>query len=164
MGKQLCLISKDWRRNLWVGHFFYQMRVWLSFNILQTSALPSKTSMSERHLDVESARRRERKSTLGPNSKGSDSHFPVQVNFVACQLSALCAAFWFRLYLSPGETSPAVRHAFATIFGIYFVIFCFGWWVWTSYVLNVYHLSVLWRYSWHFPDTKEEKIWHLLLL
>ena len=83
--------------------------------------------MSERHLDVESARRRERKSTLGPNSKGSDSRFPVQVNFVACQLSALCAAFWFRLYLSPGETSPAVRHAFATIFGIYFVIFCFGW-------------------------------------
>lgn len=50
-----------------------------------------------------------------------------QVNFVACQLLALCAAFWFRLYLSPGKTSPAVRHAFATIFGIYFVIFCFGW-------------------------------------
>lgn len=53
--------------------------------------------------------------------------FPFQVNFVACQLLALCAAFWFRLYLSPGKTSPAVRHAFATIFGIYFVIFCFGW-------------------------------------
>ncbi|XP_058931557.1 lysophospholipid acyltransferase 1 isoform X3 [Kogia breviceps] len=50
-----------------------------------------------------------------------------QVNFVACQLFALCAAFWFRSYLSPGKTSPDVRHAFATIFGIYFVIFCFGW-------------------------------------
>uniref|UniRef100_A0A673TK34 Membrane bound O-acyltransferase domain containing 1 n=1 Tax=Suricata suricatta TaxID=37032 RepID=A0A673TK34_SURSU len=50
-----------------------------------------------------------------------------QVNFVACQLFALFAAFWFRIYLSPGKTSPDVRHAFATIFGIYFVIFCFGW-------------------------------------
>ncbi|XP_042841553.1 lysophospholipid acyltransferase 1 isoform X5 [Panthera tigris] len=49
------------------------------------------------------------------------------VNFVACQLFALFAAFWFRIYLSPGKTSPDVRHAFATIFGIYFVIFCFGW-------------------------------------
>lgn len=55
---------------------------------------------------------------------------PVQVNFVACQLFALFAAFWFRIYLSPGKTSPDVRHAFVTIFGIYFVIFCFGWWVW----------------------------------
>ncbi|OWK13496.1 hypothetical protein Celaphus_00014589 [Cervus elaphus hippelaphus] len=51
----------------------------------------------------------------------------MRVNFVACQLFALFAAFWFRLYLSPGKTSPDVRHAFATIFGIYFVIFCFGW-------------------------------------
>ncbi|XP_026896202.2 lysophospholipid acyltransferase 1 isoform X3 [Acinonyx jubatus] len=50
-----------------------------------------------------------------------------QVNFVACQLFALFAAFWFRIYLSPGKTSPDVRHAFATVFGIYFVIFCFGW-------------------------------------
>uniref|UniRef100_A0A8C9BUH0 Membrane bound O-acyltransferase domain containing 1 n=1 Tax=Phocoena sinus TaxID=42100 RepID=A0A8C9BUH0_PHOSS len=50
-----------------------------------------------------------------------------QVNFVACQLFALFAAFWFRSYLSPGKTSPDVRHAFATILGIYFVIFCFGW-------------------------------------
>ncbi|XP_062953125.1 lysophospholipid acyltransferase 1 [Cynocephalus volans] len=50
-----------------------------------------------------------------------------QVNFVACQLFALFAAFWFRIYLSPGKSSSDVRHAFATIFGIYFVIFCFGW-------------------------------------
>ncbi|XP_036767650.1 lysophospholipid acyltransferase 1 isoform X2 [Manis pentadactyla] len=50
-----------------------------------------------------------------------------QVNFVACQLSALCAALWFRTYLCPGKTSPDVRHAFAIVFGIYFVIFCFGW-------------------------------------
>ena len=79
--KQLCLISKDWRRNFWVGHFFYQMRVWLSFNLLQTSALLSKTSMSERHLDAESARRRERKSTRRPNSNGSDSRFPLPGEF-----------------------------------------------------------------------------------
>ncbi|KAM6177051.1 lysophospholipid acyltransferase 1 [Erethizon dorsatum] len=50
-----------------------------------------------------------------------------QVNFVACQLFALFAAFWFRIYLHPGKTSSEVRHAFATILGIYFVIFCFGW-------------------------------------
>uniref|UniRef100_G3T1N1 Membrane bound O-acyltransferase domain containing 1 n=1 Tax=Loxodonta africana TaxID=9785 RepID=G3T1N1_LOXAF len=49
------------------------------------------------------------------------------VNFVVCQLFALFAAFWFRLYLKPTKTSPDVRHAFATIFGVYFVIFCFGW-------------------------------------
>lgn len=76
VGKQLCLISKDWRRNFWVYHFFYQMRVWLSFNLLQTNALLSKISMSERHLDVKSERRRERKFTHRPDSKGSDSHFP----------------------------------------------------------------------------------------
>lgn len=51
----------------------------------------------------------------------------MQVNFVACQLSALCAALWFRTYLCPGKTSPDVRHAFAIVFGIYFIIFCFGW-------------------------------------
>lgn len=58
-----------------------------------------------------------------------------QVNFVACQLFALFAAFWFRIYLSPGKTSPDVRHAFATIFGIYFVIFCFGWYSLHLFVL-----------------------------
>ncbi|XP_064219099.1 lysophospholipid acyltransferase 1 isoform X2 [Aotus nancymaae] len=52
---------------------------------------------------------------------------PAYVNFVACQLVALFAAFWFRIYLRPGKTSSDVRHAVATIFGIYFVIFCFGW-------------------------------------
>ncbi|XP_064409556.1 lysophospholipid acyltransferase 1 isoform X1 [Latimeria chalumnae] len=50
-----------------------------------------------------------------------------QVNFVACQLFALLAAFWFRIYLSPSNTSCTVRHAVVTLFGIYFVIFCFGW-------------------------------------
>ena len=63
--------------------------------------------------------------------------FSLQVNFVACQLVALCAAFWFRIYLSPGKTSPLARHSFATIFGIYFVIFCFGWWVGASSILIV---------------------------
>uniref|UniRef100_A0A8C0TM73 Membrane bound O-acyltransferase domain containing 1 n=1 Tax=Canis lupus familiaris TaxID=9615 RepID=A0A8C0TM73_CANLF len=58
-----------------------------------------------------------------------------QVNFVACQLFALFAAFWFRIYLSPGKTSPDVRHALVTIFGIYFVIFCFGWYSLHLFVL-----------------------------
>lgn len=51
----------------------------------------------------------------------------LQINFVACQLFALLAAFWFRIYLSPSHASSAVRHAFATLFGIYFAVFCFGW-------------------------------------
>ncbi|XP_045862629.1 lysophospholipid acyltransferase 1 isoform X1 [Meles meles] len=60
-----------------------------------------------------------------------------KVNFVACQLFALFAAFWFRIYLSPGKTSPDVRHAFVTIFGVYFVIFCFGWYSVHLFVLVV---------------------------
>ncbi|MBN3306088.1 MBOA1 acyltransferase, partial [Amia calva] len=51
----------------------------------------------------------------------------LQVNFLACQLFGLVAAFWFRLYLSPKHASTTVRHAVATLLGICFVIFCFGW-------------------------------------
>uniref|UniRef100_A0A8C7LFV2 Membrane bound O-acyltransferase domain containing 1 n=1 Tax=Oncorhynchus kisutch TaxID=8019 RepID=A0A8C7LFV2_ONCKI len=62
--------------------------------------------------------------------------FPLdQVNFLACQVFALGAAFWFRLYLSPQFSSPVVRHAVATLFGLSFVIFCFGWYA--------VHISVL---------------------
>ncbi|XP_046898824.1 lysophospholipid acyltransferase 1 [Hypomesus transpacificus] len=54
--------------------------------------------------------------------------FPLdQVNFLACQVFALGAAFWFRLYLGPRHASPLVRHAVATLFGVSLVIFCFGW-------------------------------------
>lgn len=54
--------------------------------------------------------------------------FPVdQLNFMACQLFALAAAFWFRLYLSPSHTNPLVRHTVATLFGTAILIFCFGW-------------------------------------
>lgn len=49
------------------------------------------------------------------------------MNFLACQLFALFAAFWFRLYLSPSHANPLVRHAVATLLGIAFLIFCFGW-------------------------------------
>lgn len=71
--------------------------------------------------------------------------FPLdQVNFLVCQLFALGAAFWFRLYLSPSHASPLVRHAVAILFGLAFVIFCFGWYsahlltvVFTSYVIIV---------------------------
>ncbi|XP_021080693.1 lysophospholipid acyltransferase 1 isoform X1 [Mesocricetus auratus] len=58
-----------------------------------------------------------------------------QVNFVACQLFALSAAFWFRIYLHPGKASPEVRHALATLLGIYFVVFCFGWYAVHLFVL-----------------------------
>uniref|UniRef100_H0VB94 Membrane bound O-acyltransferase domain containing 1 n=1 Tax=Cavia porcellus TaxID=10141 RepID=H0VB94_CAVPO len=73
---------------------------------------------------------------LSPRTTGSTCLHPLsellripldQVNFVASQLFALLAAFWFRVYLHPGKTSSEVRHAFATILGIYFAIFCFGW-------------------------------------
>ncbi|KAM3873444.1 lysophospholipid acyltransferase 1 [Diretmus argenteus] len=68
--------------------------------------------------------------------------FPLdQVNFLVCQLFALAAAFWFRLYLSPGHASPLVRHAVATLFGISFVIFCFGWY--SAHILIVVLASYL---------------------
>ncbi|XP_048107188.1 lysophospholipid acyltransferase 2b isoform X1 [Alosa alosa] len=50
-----------------------------------------------------------------------------QVNFVVCQLFALLTAFWFRLYLHPSKTSPFIRHVVATLLGLYFALFCFGW-------------------------------------
>uniref|UniRef100_A0AAY4CTM5 Membrane bound O-acyltransferase domain containing 2b n=1 Tax=Denticeps clupeoides TaxID=299321 RepID=A0AAY4CTM5_9TELE len=49
------------------------------------------------------------------------------VNFVVCQLFALLMAFWFRLYLHPSKTSPFIRHVVATLLGLYFALFCFGW-------------------------------------
>ncbi|ETE68526.1 Lysophospholipid acyltransferase 1, partial [Ophiophagus hannah] len=60
------------------------------------------------------------------------------INFVACQLCALLAAFWFRLYLRPNQTNSAVRHAFATILGIYFALFCFGW-----YSIHIFTLVMI---------------------
>uniref|UniRef100_UPI001A9EB17E lysophospholipid acyltransferase 1 n=1 Tax=Ictidomys tridecemlineatus TaxID=43179 RepID=UPI001A9EB17E len=66
-----------------------------------------------------------------------------QVNFVACQLFALLAALWFRLYLHPAKSSPAVRHAFATILGTYFVIFCFGWYSVHLFVLVLMCYGIL---------------------
>uniref|UniRef100_A0A3P8UXV3 Membrane bound O-acyltransferase domain containing 1 n=1 Tax=Cynoglossus semilaevis TaxID=244447 RepID=A0A3P8UXV3_CYNSE len=57
------------------------------------------------------------------------------VNFLACQLFALAAAFWFRLYLSPHHANPLVRHAVATLLGIAFLIFCFGWY--SAHILTV---------------------------
>ncbi|KAM9165058.1 lysophospholipid acyltransferase 1 isoform 1-T1 [Pangshura tecta] len=78
-----------------------------------------------------------------------------QVNFVACQLFALLAAFWFRIYLSPSNVSSVVRHAFATLFGIYFAVFCFGWYsihifvlVMMSYgIMNIASIPNIHRYS-----------------
>ncbi|KAM6453858.1 lysophospholipid acyltransferase 1 isoform 1-T2 [Liasis olivaceus] len=78
-----------------------------------------------------------------------------QVNFVACQLFALLAAFWFRLYLGPSQASSGVRHAFATILGIYFAVFCFGWYsihifilVMISYgIMNMASIPNVHRYS-----------------
>ncbi|TMS11419.1 Lysophospholipid acyltransferase 1 [Larimichthys crocea] len=68
--------------------------------------------------------------------------FPLdQVNFLACQLFALFAAFWFRLYLSPSHANPLVRHAVATLLGIAFLIFCFGWYA--AHILTVVVASYL---------------------
>ncbi|KAM7420422.1 hypothetical protein PAMA_014915 [Pampus argenteus] len=62
--------------------------------------------------------------------------FPLdQVNFLTCQLFAVAAAFWFRLYLSPSHANPLVRHAVATLLGITFLIFCFGWY--SAHILTV---------------------------
>ncbi|XP_068180184.1 lysophospholipid acyltransferase 1 [Antennarius striatus] len=68
--------------------------------------------------------------------------FPLdQVNFLACQLLALAAAFWFRLYLSPSHAGPLIRHAVATLLGVAFLIFCFGWY--SAHILVVVVLSYL---------------------
>lgn len=61
------------------------------------------------------------------NPSSSLHSLSSQVNFLACQFFALAAAFWFRLYLSPGHANPLIRHAVATLLGISFLIFCFGW-------------------------------------
>uniref|UniRef100_A0A671TYW9 Membrane bound O-acyltransferase domain containing 2b n=1 Tax=Sparus aurata TaxID=8175 RepID=A0A671TYW9_SPAAU len=55
------------------------------------------------------------------------SSVSLQVNFVVCQLCALLSAFWFRLFLHPSKTSPVIRHVVATLLGLYFALFCFGW-------------------------------------
>ncbi|MEQ2210942.1 hypothetical protein XENOCAPTIV_022632, partial [Xenoophorus captivus] len=60
----------------------------------------------------------------------------LQVNFLACQLFALVAAFWFRLYLS--HASSIVRHAVATLLGLFFLFFCFGW-----YCIILYSAHIL---------------------
>ncbi|KAJ7411634.1 Lysophospholipid acyltransferase 1 [Willisornis vidua] len=65
------------------------------------------------------------------------------INFVACQLFALLAAFWFRIYLSPSHASSAVRHAFATLFGIYFAVFCFGWYSIHLFVLVMMNYGIM---------------------
>ncbi|XP_075069234.1 membrane-bound glycerophospholipid O-acyltransferase 1 [Mixophyes fleayi] len=66
-------------------------------------------------------------------------HMPLeQVNFVTCQLVALVIAVWFRSYLRPSHTHASVRHAFATIFGFYLAVFCFGW-----YSLHIFALVLL---------------------
>ncbi|KAG7474074.1 hypothetical protein JOB18_001900 [Solea senegalensis] len=68
--------------------------------------------------------------------------FPLdQVNFLACQLFALAVAFWFRLYLSPHHANPLVRHAVATLLGIAFLIFCFGWF--SAHILMVVAVNYL---------------------
>ncbi|XP_013869698.1 lysophospholipid acyltransferase 1 isoform X2 [Austrofundulus limnaeus] len=64
-----------------------------------------------------------------------------QVNFLACQFFALAAAFWFRLYLSPSHASPLVRHAFATLLGTGFLIFCFGWY--SAHILTAVAVNYL---------------------
>lgn len=66
-------------------------------------------------------------------------HMPLeQVNFVACQLFALGVAVWFRTYLSASHAHATVRHAFATIIGVYLAVFCFGW-----YSLHIFTLVLV---------------------
>ncbi|XP_010209626.1 PREDICTED: lysophospholipid acyltransferase 1 [Tinamus guttatus] len=70
-------------------------------------------------------------------------HLAALINFVACQLFALLAAFWFRVYLGPSHASSAVRHAFATLFGIYFAVFCFGWYSIHLFVLVMMNYGIM---------------------
>nr|DBA24517.1 TPA: hypothetical protein GDO54_012158 [Pyxicephalus adspersus] len=62
-----------------------------------------------------------------------------KVNFVACQLFAFGVAIWFRTYLNAGHAHATVRHAFATIIGIYLAVFCFGWY---SFITALSYLTL----------------------
>ncbi|XP_044150129.1 lysophospholipid acyltransferase 1 [Bufo gargarizans] len=66
-------------------------------------------------------------------------HMPLeQVNFVTCQLFALVIAVWFRTYLCPRKAHASIRHAIATMIGVYLAVFCFGW-----YSLHIFSLVLL---------------------
>ncbi|XP_043915915.1 lysophospholipid acyltransferase 2-like [Protopterus annectens] len=55
-------------------------------------------------------------------------NFPVaQMNFIACLMCGLIAACSFRIYLPPSKENCAIRHTAATLLGIYFAHFCYGW-------------------------------------
>ncbi|TRY71270.1 hypothetical protein DNTS_006996, partial [Danionella cerebrum] len=60
------------------------------------------------------------------------------VNFIACQLFGLVAAFWFRIYLSPRHATPRTRHAVALSLGASLLWFCFGW-----YAAHVFILALI---------------------
>ncbi|KAM4688963.1 lysophospholipid acyltransferase 1 [Discoglossus pictus] len=86
-------------------------------------------------------------SNIPYRTTGSTALYPIsqllslsldQVNFIACQLLALVAAVWFRIYLSPRHAHAVVRHAFATLLGVYLAVFCFGW-----YSLHLFTLICL---------------------
>ncbi|CAI5669394.1 unnamed protein product [Oreochromis niloticus] len=87
----------------------------------QVRAAGARTSTPDPGGRRSGGRRRGDKERRGRGREG------VFVNFVACQLCALISAFWFRLFLHPSKTSPVIRHAVATLLGLYFAMFCFGW-------------------------------------
>uniref|UniRef100_A0AAR2KY81 Membrane bound O-acyltransferase domain containing 1 n=1 Tax=Pygocentrus nattereri TaxID=42514 RepID=A0AAR2KY81_PYGNA len=74
---------------------------------------------------------------------------PPQVNFIICQAVGLAAAFWFRRSLSPQRVSPALRHAVATLLGVSFVIFCFGWYASHTFILTLSCYIILCKASVH---------------
>ncbi|KAL7874808.1 hypothetical protein SRHO_G00057780 [Serrasalmus rhombeus] len=72
-----------------------------------------------------------------------------QVNFIICQAVGLAAAFWFRRSLSPQRVSPALRHAVATLLGVSFIIFCFGWYASHTFILTLSCYIILCKASVH---------------
>ncbi|XP_052003685.1 lysophospholipid acyltransferase 1-like [Xyrauchen texanus] len=72
-----------------------------------------------------------------------------QVNFIACQVFGLAAAFWFRLYLNPKHASIEIRHAVAALFGASIIMFCFGWYAVHIFILVLACYGIMLKASLH---------------
>ena len=61
-----------------------------------------------------------------------------QLNFLACQLTALLLSYPYRRLLHPAIVGPEIRHAVSTILGLLFAYFCFGY-----QVVHLFFLSTV---------------------
>ncbi|CAG5124481.1 unnamed protein product, partial [Candidula unifasciata] len=53
-----------------------------------------------------------------------------QINFLVCQVVALCFAFPFRTHLSAEKVGTTTRHVIEAVVGVLLTFFCFGYQIW----------------------------------